>query len=138
MNKQMESKDLVQILRVSGIHIPQRGYILGETRNYEVEIMLNKSPKLIFTNKKDNWQTAFDAGDIVSRVAWTEGRAPYSKNSYELTYKILSTIITEMQKDNILFPIISAVNIGLASIEIWQDFMTNLYGNLFKEPNSRR
>ena len=130
----MESKDLVQILRITGIHIPQRGDILGKTRNYEVEVMLDKSPILIFTNKKDKWQAAFNAGDLVSRVAWTEGEAPYRKDSYELTYKILSTIIKEMQNDNILFPIISAVNIGLTSLAIWQDFTTNLYGNLFKQP----
>ncbi len=130
----MESKYLVQILRISGIHIPQRGYILGETRNYEVEVMLDKSPILIFTNKKDQWQAAFNAGDLVSRVAWTEGKAPYSKNSYEFTYKILSNIIKEMQNDNILFPFISAVNICLTTMAIWQDFTTNLYGNLFKQP----
>ncbi|MCX6708671.1 MAG: hypothetical protein NTW67_03415 [Candidatus Woesearchaeota archaeon] len=115
----MESKDLVQILRITGIHIPQRGDILGKTRNYEVEVMLDKSPILIFTNKKDKWQAAFNAGDLVSRVAWTEGEAPYKKDNYEVTYKILSTIIKEMQNDNILFPIISAVNIGLTSLAIW-------------------
>ena len=134
----MESKDLVQILRISGVHIPQRGDILGKTRNYEVEIMLNKSPKLVFTNKKDKWQAAFDAGDIVSRVAWTEGNAPYTKNSYEFTYKILSKIINEMQNDQILYPLISAANIVLTALDMWQDFTTNIYGNLFKEPNSRR
>ncbi|VVB81352.1 Uncharacterised protein [uncultured archaeon] len=130
----MESKGLAQILRVSGIHIPQKGDIIGETRNYAVEVMLDKSPILIFTNKKDNWQAAFNAGDFVSRVAWTEGEAPYRKNSYEPTFKILSTIITEMQNDEPLFPYIAAFNMAITSLEIMIDFNNSFYANLFKQP----
>ena len=137
----MNSQDLVQRLRNSGINISHED-LIGETTHYNIEIMLNESPKIIFTRKdepkKKGWQAAFDIGMIFSRVMWTEGDAPYTTKDYLQTENLLNHLTKEMQDDEPLYPLIAATNLGLFSLELIRDFTNCFYGNLFKDPNSRR
>lgn len=134
----MESKDLVQRLRMSGVNIAADGDRIAETKKYELEVYMETCPIVVFTNKQEKWQAAFRMEDLVSRVMWTEGNAPYMKGEYTSTEPLVNSIIGDMQKDEPLYPIIAAANIGFFSMQLVNDFTNNFFGNLFKEPNSRR